>query len=355
MKVLRWTILMLVVMVVARALGLVWGEGADWLVYQRAVSQFLAGGDLYKVVTGIPFNYPPSSILWFLAWRGLGWQAWWVASLGSLGLALYWLVGRDWWWWFLVCCLLFPVKFTLGMGQVNLMILLGYVAVWRLYKLGRGGLVGLVLGLMISIKVMPVLLIPWLILRRKWRAVLVAGMVVIALNLMVDGMSGQALINDYRMVIGDLVGMRVVSYYNQSLPALAYRWVPEMIAGVVGMGMSGLVLGVSYVVGSRDKAGLLGYVLVVVGVSMAPGIVWQHQLVWLIPAIVVAHNLIGGSKSLVVWWLGAVLGIGANMPGLGGLFGLHGAVGGMMLWLLVLWLNLRADEYYMVRRNLGRS
>lgn len=87
-----------------------------------------------------PLNYPPSALLFFLPFgylqlffdQTLAWYVWVFASLAALFISLRlllkmigvgklrWLVVAILLFWFLF----FPTKFTLGMGQVNLFILL---------------------------------------------------------------------------------------------------------------------------------------------------------------------------------------------------------------------------------------
>ena len=66
-------------------------------------------------------------------------------------------------------CIFFPVKFTLGMGQINIFILVCLALAVYYFMKGKEKLTGVFFGLSITIKYFPLFIILYLIFRKKWK------------------------------------------------------------------------------------------------------------------------------------------------------------------------------------------
>ena len=81
----------------------------------------------------------------------------------------------------ILICNFFPVKFTLASGQINTIILLLIVMAMYVGKQKKEGIVGALLGLALTLKYTPLFILPYLLVRRKWRILVVLGITLIVL------------------------------------------------------------------------------------------------------------------------------------------------------------------------------
>ncbi len=136
---------------------------------------------------------------------------------------------------------------TVVMGQMALFTLTMLVVAWHAVETRRDALGGFWLALAISTKVYPVILVPWFILKRRWR--LLAGMAVslVAMNIVATGlvMGMRDSMSAYRdfwtrsaveqsSLTLSLVASDKMSYTNQSAALLARRMTQPTDSGVDG-------------------------------------------------------------------------------------------------------------------------
>ncbi len=136
---------------------------------------------------------------------------------------------------------------TVVMGQMALFTLTMLVVAWHAVETRRDALGGFWLALAISTKVYPVILVPWFVLKRKWR--LLGGTVVslAAMNILATGLamgvaeSAEAYRGFWRRSVVGQSGLRLalvasdkMSYTNQSSALLARRWTRPTDSGVDG-------------------------------------------------------------------------------------------------------------------------
>lgn len=111
-------------------------------------------------------------IVWLIAMLFVGlWAAFWV------------LLGTRGWAGLLVLLLVPSLTLLLGVGNVDALILLGIVAAWPLAEARRDRPLGLLVGLLVSIKLTPAVLLVWLLVERRWVALAwaVASIIVLAI------------------------------------------------------------------------------------------------------------------------------------------------------------------------------
>ena len=178
----------------------------DAYVYLAAGERLNAGHDLYALAPGdrVIANNPPywdvptlSPPLLAVLWRPLallgtnGMLLGWALSGVAFLLALAILGARAGPWAIAgVAILAAPVGIQLGLGNVNGFIVLGLVAAW-LWR-DRPGRLGAILALMAMVKVTPLILVLWLIVTRRGRALAwfaVAGLVLLAVSVLGAGVS----------------------------------------------------------------------------------------------------------------------------------------------------------------------
>lgn len=284
----------------------------DFDTYYFGVRTFLHGGNPYfgTQQNGLAFLYPPPALLLLLPLSllplALASKAFTIASLGCLiasitllfrGLKLkaFSLVGI-----FLIILVanFFPLKFTLGMGQINNVVLLLVSVFLFNYLKGREQLAGVFLGLSLAIKLTPVLLIVYLVVQRRWAVLLgVAAPVVV--------------VSTVTML---LVKPSITSYFlHTSLPALANSWKGDyynqafsgwlmrdvaspMLRDVLRLLFAGLLPTVTFFLvwkGGHDRRStLLGVSAVLTLGLMVNSFSWQHHYVWLLVPLLATFAVI---------------------------------------------------------------
>jgi hypothetical protein len=142
------------------------------------------GHELYALGAGDPWHADPSSppllspplvgVIWrplaALGWLGIAvWVATvWAASLLTIGVILRRTAG---WGGVLLIVLSVPILLAMGVGNLDALMMAGAVGVWLLVERGHDRAIGLVVGLIASLKLAPIVLLVWLLSTRRWTAV----------------------------------------------------------------------------------------------------------------------------------------------------------------------------------------
>ncbi|MCL4203368.1 MAG: DUF2029 domain-containing protein [Pirellulaceae bacterium] len=138
--------------------------------------------------------HPPSSVLALLPLGRLDYRtahaAWNVISLACLAMALWWIAGRGglelppWTLLPILALILTSNSFTqqIIQGQLNLLLLMLFVAAWRADRNGRPALSGGLMGVAAAIKLFPAFMGLYYLARRDWRAVAGMGVSFLLLN-----------------------------------------------------------------------------------------------------------------------------------------------------------------------------
>jgi hypothetical protein len=168
---------------------------ADSFTYYLAGQRLDTGGKVYDVrpsdfwPAGGPTLYGPPLVA--VIWRPL------AAIPGQWGILL-WIVGVDFLvlWAVALVLLELPllggiavlvlglsIERLMGVGNVDGLVLVGMIGAWRFRD--RPGVVGTILGFLVSLKLTPAFLVVWLVSTRRWRAVgyaILAGIVLMAIT-----------------------------------------------------------------------------------------------------------------------------------------------------------------------------
>lgn len=286
---------------VVKAMGA--GELQDFRVYHQAAQDLSQHLNPYHAAS-YAFIYPPSalSLLWPVSWLPVQWaeMVWTALSLFALALSLK-LVANDlkpkphWLWWVSGVVLsfwLFPVKFTFGMGQINLLVLVLIVVAWRQQIHQKSVWAGVWLGLAAALKLFPLLLlIPWM-MERRWKSVLVAGVVFVLLHLpAVLLFSPSVLLDFYLTQLNGIPRIGNAVYYNQAFTGVMARLeLPNQLSNWINTG-----LGIGFITTmlclrraeSSPELSWLEFGLWMCGWLLVGGLAWQHHFVWVIPALLV--------------------------------------------------------------------
>ena len=292
----------------------------DFSVYIDGTKATLNGKNPYIVKFFDRYNYSPAATLFFVPLvflpRELSEWLFTVLSVVSLWLTISWTLKiLDWkpgrlvkWLIFALSLKMFPVKLTLILGQINLIILALIVgSFYFLYRVGKGEtfsekvspfetLSGILLGLATVIKLTPAPLVVYFLFRKKWKTVLWFMGTIAVLTLTGVAVFGWDLTYYYYFkTIPQLMSENTPttlngSYMNQSVTALLGKF------GIFGEKNSIIRLGISLGLGiniinvikvikkeERKKGFIAFWNLVVITMLFLPVFVWQHHYTVLIP------------------------------------------------------------------------
>ena len=283
-------------------------------IYREAAQAFLSGADVYAGKfgpPGLPFTYPPFALLVFVPLAVLH-EA--LASVLTFGLSAVALVacvrwsqdyatrGRAGTWWLTVALaagasvLVEPVRTTLGLGQVNLLLLalvLGLDA--------RGGLrAGWGAGIAAAVKVTPALLVVAQAVRGQARPFR-RGVAAFALATGLAALLAPSATHHYfTALLWDSARPGNLAYIgNQSLRGAWARHLPRM--STVGWAVTCapvLAVGAWGVRRHRHDAWFSLTVAGVVALLVSP-VSWNHHWVWVIPCLAVGARR--GWRSPMAW------------------------------------------------------
>lgn len=218
------------------------GGSADFNVWMIAARHWLATGSLYDVpaiaadVFGYIYKYPPFYGMLFIPLAGFAdiavLRIYRYIDIGLLvATALIWrsmLAPRSLWWWIptmLICANLNPVLETLRYGQIDIVIaLLCSICYWCLYH-DRDDTAGWLIALMTTIKIYPIVLLGYVLLRRRWRGVRGFAVGMVVFNLIGVAVVGWA---DYVVFVQQvipIIGGTTAYVENQTIYAFVARLV----------------------------------------------------------------------------------------------------------------------------------
>ncbi|MEV0763902.1 glycosyltransferase 87 family protein [Nocardia sp. NPDC050435] len=306
-----------------------WRGYIDLLVYRNGAQALLDGKALYgelPPVLGInlPFTYPPPAALLFtplaLLPLPLAEAAMLALSVLSLGLTLWLVLAR------LrpelerpavlaavlgavaLAQLLEPVRQTLGFGQINL-ILMAAVAADCLARKPFWPR-GLLIGVAISVKLVPAAFLLWFLLRRDWkslRTVAVAAAVSIGLGFALFPRDSarywfHTILDTGRIGSPQFAG-------NQSLKGLLFRLGfdgPAATALWLTLAAVTLAFAVVWMRRLLDADQPVAALLVnAFALLLVSPVSWSHHWVWTAPALLLAaHAIEHGNRN--PWFLGTV-------------------------------------------------
>lgn len=279
-----------------------WGAAElDVSVYRDAARAFLRGGDVYAGhlgYAGLPFTYPPFALVVLVPLAVLPTGA--AALVLFLASAAALLAVVRWSWQYavgappswaatillagLVAVLVEPVRATLGLGQVNLLLLALVVGLDARGTRASG--VGA--GIAGAIKVTPTLLVVAQAVRSDRRAFL-RGLVALAAATGAGLVAAPALSREYfGSLLWDSDRPGVIGYVgNQSLLGAATRHLPGAASPVWLVAAAAvLVVAALAVRRHRRDAWLSLCTAALAGLLVSP-VSWSHHWVWLLPLVAV--------------------------------------------------------------------
>jgi len=286
----------------------------DSSIYREAAKAFLAGSDVYSGKfgpPGLPFTYPPFALVVFVPLALLPSV---LASVLAFGLSVaallacvrwsqdYATSGRAGSWWLtvaLAACasvLVEPVRTTLGLGQVNLLLLalvLGLDA--------RGGSrTGWGAGIASAVKITPALLVVAQAVRGEMRAFW-RGVGAFALATGLAAIVAPAATRHYfTSLLWDSTRPGNLRYIgNQSLRGAWERHLPGAASIGWTVTSAAVLLAGAWCVRRHRQDPWFSLTLAGVVALLVSPVSWSHHWVWVIPCLAVGARL--GWRSPVAW------------------------------------------------------
>ena len=277
--------------------------GYDFHAYGDAANRLLHGERLYDPSVDVAggfaiYLYPPPyalAIVPFTLAGGAGavwlWTAVLVAAFAigvamlPVGATVRWLIlalgAIDW-----------PFLYSIKLGQVGPILLLLFAIGWR--ALDRPTALGASIGLGALVKVQPALLVGWAALTGRWRAIVVAAIVVAAGAAIALAVAGLQPWLDYPSLLGR-VASPLTTPHNFTPGAVAFQsGVSLEIAGAIQVASTILALG-AVVVAARRATAEAAYLVTVVASQLISPLLWDHYAMLLL--LPVAWLLDRGA-----WW-----------------------------------------------------
>jgi hypothetical protein len=255
------------------------------------------------------YVYPPSSFFILLPLsifpHQFAVQFWLVSSLFLLAGSIYFILKLleeqpHFFHLFLIMLFAlaaFPTKFTLGMGQMNIVILFLIVLALFFAQKQKALHAGIALGLAASIKIFPFFFLLWFLYKKEYKAALFSIGTFILLNALPILFLGFSIIKDY--YAGEfftLAGWKNAEYYNQALSGFLLRlsipsFILPILTFIILLGLLFfLVRQVSTKMQSAEKTLLEWSTLLCIWLITQP-VAWQHYFVLLtLPFIVLGKK-----------------------------------------------------------------
>lgn len=259
------------------------------------LNPYLGGGNLFT-----SYVYPPVVLLLFLPMTILTFQTaeivWTILSLIFLFPSLYLLskifeikfFSRQNLFLMSLVFISFPVKFTLGMGQINIFVLwLLVISLWFM-KQKKEFASGVFLGISFVIKLFPVLLPVYFILKLKKKVMLGFFMSLLISALLVLVFIPQKISLEFLSVLSSLVSSWKLDYYNQSLAGFIGRsFGTGNFANSLKIVSSLIIVFITFFAVLKNKQKDFVSFSLKLGTLITASLIinnfsWQHHFVWLI-------------------------------------------------------------------------
>jgi hypothetical protein len=288
--------------------------GYDYQAYVRAADRLLAGHPLYDLAVDVAggfaiYLYPPPFALAVIPFAVLpdpiGTWAW-LAVLGACflaGTALLPVRSSVRWSIVALAALSLPFLYGLKLGQVGPILYLCFAIGWR--SLDRPVPLGISTAAGTLVKVQPALLFGWMLVTRRWSALLVGVVAIaaaVAVSILLLGLQAWG---DYLALLVR-VSAPITTPHNMTLGAVAYRaGVSIEAATIVQYAVVVATLLVTLFAWLRRDAAT-GFVVGIVASQLLSPLLWDHYaLLLLLPVALLLERRHWWAAGIpLVAWLG---------------------------------------------------
>jgi hypothetical protein len=222
----------------------------------------------------------------------------------------------------------YPLRYGLRLGQTSPMVFLGITSLYYLDRHGNSKCSGMLLGLIISLKITPILFLCHFLIKRRWSVVIptiLTMCVIAAASVLLVGWESNVAFLDTMLRLN---GLSLASWNNQSIDGFLLRWVtgtlhlydwhllslPPAIKAIQYLVLVCVgLLWLRMLLLSRNTRSTHGDVLafsltLIISVLFSP-IAWTHYLLFLtFPYLILTRALMRGTQTPYrIWLLGGVV------------------------------------------------
>lgn len=296
-----WALFFISLLWVGRSLLL--GHYPDFVTQYYVPHFVFSGANPYSGGEGLftPQVYPPTEFFLFIPFSlfplEISQYIYWLVSFICLVSSLFLLAKLSNISFFSKMSLLFsscaflsfPTKFTFGMGQINMIILLFLCLVLYFLKTKKDFLSGMFLGLSLVVKLFPILLPFYFLLKKRWKSLMgCITLMVISIIFVIIFIPKDI----YTYFLFDIVPTLGSSwkhdYYNQAVSGVVVRSLGQTsLAEIVRITVSGFLVAISLIIVLLSKRKDFNYQSIQIGLLLTVNVLintfsWQHHFVWLI-------------------------------------------------------------------------
>lgn len=246
----------------------------------------------------------------------------------------------------------FPTKFSFGMGQINVHLLLLLILAMIFVSNQRNAFAGLILAFIYHIKFFPLLLLPLIAIKKNLYILgytLFFGIVffifMFALGLGMDNFFF------FTSLLPDLLTSWKADYYNQSITGVIARGIQDtQVRNIVKLSSAFFMVGLTFLILQRNKSNKVNFLsmsTIITLTLLVNTFSWQHHFIFLLPVFYTAYFLFKKHHLSLRYYLlllVAYLLIAVNFAEplrLSQLIQSHVFIGTLLLWLLQLHLILK--------------
>ncbi len=288
----------------------------DFGVIWISVKDMLVGKNPYiNPALVVPNAYPPVSELFYIPLAFLPYQVSqaiftfisFFSIVGAIYLSIKLAFGKVVWPYFLVfmglAFLSFPTKFSLGMGQINSIVLLLLLLAYYLELKNKSVWGGIILGSSIILKPIFVFFLLFFALKKSWKIISVSlatvfiGIVTTLLFLNL-GTWVSWFNTGILPLVASLAGREV--YYNQGVLGFISRIFTSLdVRKYLSEFVSILLVALASFYVLRKRSGVLTLSLFIITLLIIDTTSWQHHFVWLIFPFIVLFSYLVKLKKVV--------------------------------------------------------
>lgn len=291
----------------------------DFGILWTGAKDLLTGKNLYTNSNIYTQNaYPPISEIFWLPLGILTYQKAlavfiflsFASIIGSVFLSLKLIVNKASWYhllFFSGCAFLsFPTKFTLGMGQINLIVLFFLLLALYLNNHSKNIWAGITLGVAIALKPTFGFFLLFFIVKKSWKTVLTSiffiSILIISSFVFWEPEMWISWLKIGVLPYSDLAGREV--YFNQGFMGFISRFTRNLnLRGFLDLAMILLsITFLTFVKQKRENENLI-FSLFITTLLIIDSISWQHHFVWLMFPFITIYYYISNTKSAVLWAL----------------------------------------------------
>lgn len=340
----------------------------DFSVHYYGPKAILEGKNPYVKGAGffIPDVYPPFAQLFFMPFTVFSYpvaeKTWTLISIISYSAAVYLLFkiskikfssNLSLFLITLTNFFYFPLKFTLGMGQINNFIFLLFALSIYYIEKNKVKTGAFFLSLSLLLKFFPFLFIMYLLIKKRWRIVLFTAVFLFALSFISFIIIGQDTSFYFLVkVLPGLLGGFKSDYYNQSLSGFFSRIILNTeLRSLIIFAFSFIIFLISIYSWIKAKDNLLSVSLVVCVSLIINNFSWQHHFVLLLVSFIFIFSRISKlktKKNIFYLLLGVsyfLVGLNLKNPGIFPvIFQSHVLYGTLIFFGLNIYLMLYGDK-----------